>query len=38
MIFILPPSAGILAQRLRGRGKDSEEQVAIRLDHARHEM
>ena len=38
MIFILPPSAGILAQRLRSRGKDSEEQVAIRLDHARHEM
>jgi guanylate kinase len=38
MIFILPPSAGILAQRLRGRGKDSETQVAIRLEHARHEM
>jgi len=30
--------AGILAQRLRGRGKDSEAQVAIRLEHARHEM
>ncbi len=38
MIFILPPSAGTLAQRLRGRGKDSDEQVAIRLEHARHEM
>lgn len=38
MIFILPPSAAELEQRLRGRGKDSEEQVAIRLKHARHEM
>lgn len=38
MIFILPPSAAALEQRLRGRGKDSEEQVAIRLKHARHEL
>ena len=38
MIFILPPSAAALEQRLRGRGKDSDEQVAIRLKHARHEM
>lgn len=38
MIFILPPSAAALEQRLRGRGKDSAEQVAIRLKHARHEM
>ena len=38
MIFILPPSAAELAQRLRGRGKDSDAQVAIRLEHARHEM
>lgn len=38
MIFILPPSAAALEQRLRGRGNDSDEQVAIRLKHARHEM
>jgi guanylate kinase len=38
MIFILPPSAQVLEARLRNRGKDSEEQVAIRLKHARHEM
>ena len=38
MIFILPPSAASLEQRLRSRGKDSDEQIAIRLQHARHEM
>jgi guanylate kinase len=38
MIFILPPSAAALEQRLRSRGKDSDEQVALRLKHARHEM
>ncbi len=38
MIFILPPSATSLEQRLRSRGKDSDEQIAIRLQHARHEM
>ena len=38
MIFILPPSAASLEARLRSRGKDSEEQVAIRMRHARHEM
>ena len=38
MIFILPPSAASLEQRLRSRGKDSDEQIAIRLRHARHEM
>ena len=26
-IFVLPPSAGVLEQRLRGRSKDSEEQI-----------
>jgi guanylate kinase len=30
-IFVLPPSAEILEQRLRGRSKDSEEQIARRL-------
>lgn len=38
MIFILPPSATALEERLRSRGKDSEEQIAIRLQHARHEL
>jgi guanylate kinase len=38
MIFILPPSAPALEQRLRSRGKDSEEQIRIRMSHARHEM
>ncbi len=38
MIFILPPSADSLEQRLRSRGKDSDEQIAIRMRHARHEM
>jgi guanylate kinase len=30
-MFVLPPSAAILEQRLRGRSKDSEEQVQRRL-------
>ena len=30
-IFVLPPSAGVLEQRLRGRSKDSEEQIRRRL-------
>ena len=38
MLFILPPSVEALEARLRGRGKDSEEQVRLRLQHARHEM
>jgi len=38
MIFILPPSAQALEARLRGRGKDSEAQIAIRMKHARHEL
>ena len=38
MIFILPPSAAALKQRLRGRGKDSDAQVVLRLRHARHEL
>lgn len=38
MIFILPPSAASLEQRLRSRGKDSDEQIRIRLEHARHEL
>lgn len=38
MIFLLPPSAAALERRLRDRGKDSDEQIRIRLGHARHEM
>ena len=38
MIFILPPSAASLEERLRSRGKDSDDQIRIRMKHARHEM
>jgi len=38
LIFLLPPSAKALADRLKGRGKDTEEQISIRLRHAKHEM
>ena len=38
MVFILPPSARILEARLRGRGKDSEEQIRMRMQYARHEL
>jgi guanylate kinase len=37
-IFILPPSMEILEQRLRARGKDSDEVIATRLAGAREEM
>ena len=37
-IFILPPSAAILEQRLRGRSKDSEEQIQRRLTVAAEEV
>jgi guanylate kinase len=37
-IFVLPPSAAVLEQRLRGRSKDSEEQIHRRLDVARGEV
>ena len=36
-IFILPPSFEVLEQRLRGRSKDTEEQMQRRLDTARSE-
>jgi guanylate kinase len=38
MIFLLPPSSGELSARLRGRGDESEEQVRIRLEYAKHEL
>jgi guanylate kinase len=37
-IFVLPPSALILEQRLRGRSKDTEEQIRRRLEVARREV
>ena len=37
-IFVLPPSAAILEQRLRGRSKDTEEQIRRRLDEAFDEV
>jgi guanylate kinase len=37
-IFVLPPSATILEQRLRGRSTDSEEQMARRLQVACREV
>ena len=37
-IFVLPPSAAILEQRLRGRSKDSEEAIRKRLEVACREV
>jgi len=37
-IFVLPPSAAILEQRLRGRSKDTEEQIRRRLEVAGREV
>lgn len=37
-IFVMPPSAEILERRLRGRSKDSEEQIRRRLKVARQEV
>ncbi|MBE9608607.1 guanylate kinase [Chitinilyticum piscinae] len=37
-IFVLPPSLDVLEQRLRGRGKDSDEVIARRMKVAREEM
>jgi len=37
-IFVLPPSALTLEQRLRGRSKDSDEAIRKRLDAAKREV
>ncbi len=37
-LFILPPSLGELAARLRGRGSDSEAEIARRMAAAQDEM
>ena len=37
-IFILPPSFGVLEERLRGRSKDTDAQIRRRLEVARQEV
>jgi guanylate kinase len=37
-VFILPPSKATLEERLRGRGQDSEEVIARRMQDAVNEM
>lgn len=37
-IFILPPAASVLEQRLRGRSKDSDQEIRKRLDAACREV
>ncbi len=37
-VFILPPSIRALEERLRGRGKDSDEVIARRMQSAREEI
>src|SRR5438270_4158408 len=37
-IFVMPPSSEVLERRLRGRSKDSEEQVQRRLQIAKQEV
>ena len=37
-VFIAPPSLEELERRLRGRGTESEEQVATRLQTAKEEL
>jgi guanylate kinase len=37
-VFVLPPSAEVLEQRLRGRSKDSEEAIRRRLEVACREV
>jgi guanylate kinase len=37
-VFVLPPSKEILEQRLRGRSKDSEEEIRKRLEAASREI
>lgn len=37
-VFILPPSVGVLRQRLKGRGQDSDEVIARRVAAAKEDM
>ena len=38
LLFIIPPSAEELERRLRGRGSEREEDIALRLENAKREM
>ena len=38
MIFVEPPSADALVERLRGRGKDTEEAIVSRVEIAKEEL
>lgn len=38
LIFVLPPSLGVLEKRLRGRGTDSEETIKARMKKAVQEI
>ncbi len=38
MVFIMPPSADELERRIRHRGKDTEDQILMRMQHALHEL
>lgn len=37
-IFVQPPSVEVLAQRLKGRGTESEDKIKLRLDKAQQEL
>ena len=37
-LFVMPPSFGVLEERLRGRRQDSDEVIEGRLKEARHEI
>lgn len=38
LVYIVPPGLAELEKRLRGRGTETEEQIAARLDRAREEL
>ena len=38
LVFVAPPSPGVLRDRLEGRGTDTPEQIDRRLEVARHEL
>lgn len=38
LVFVVPPSGAVLAERLRGRGTESAAVVRARLEHALHEL
>ena len=37
-IFVVPPSLAVLTERLRARGTETEDALAIRLDRVRYEL